>query len=770
NGQIFVATRDGLQQLGGPKTFAGKRVDALIDDLAVVRNEGLFTLAGAPVAGAVSDFLKGKVVMEGCTLRDGRRVITTSKDGVVIFDAAGNLQQVIGREAGLPESLLYGSLPDHEGALWIAHDLGMVRVDLASPVTIIDERRGLKGAVHDVVRHQGKIVAMSSHGLYVIDDRGAGTVTSVEGITASPWSALSLGDELLVGTSAGLYSLKGTANPARITGTETSIIYAIAAAPGDPSHLYLGTPEGLGSLRRTGQGWRFEGEVPQGKAYVRSFLEHNGELWCGTNYDGGMRIAANGTIQSFGSGQLTPTLIGGRLVIATDEFDGRLLSLTRGGRLIPDPILGNVHAAQRWDSATADGAGNVWLNTTPPSVVRRLDAAHYEREAHATASMPGGDIETMELDDDGAMWIGGDHGLYHVAPAAAGESSPERQPVIRRIVTGNDRVLFGGFGEAAGVTLPYAFQRLRIEVGPASFRPGVHYQYLLDPVDEHWSAWRDEPVLEYTNLAEGSYTFRVRTRGASGEIGPERTWKFTVLPPWYRAGWAVALWTALLLALVIGFVRLRTRTLRVQAERLRARVAEQTVALREANTQLEKLAVSDELTGIPNRREFERALAAEWERAIRHQTPLALILLDLDYFKTLNDSRGHQAGDECLRQIGSVLLETIRGSGDMAARYGGEEFALLLPTTTAASAATVAERLRQIIERMHIESAVHQELITSSFGIAALVPSREMDPSTLVARADRALYVAKRSGRNCVRIDDETTQGSWLRAGEATTS
>ncbi len=786
-GRVFVSTRDGLLELGGGKTFPGKRVDLMLGDTVIVRNEGMFTHDGRPVASPASEWLKQKVVMDGCLLPDGRRVIATLRDGVAILDANGNLEQVIGREAGLPESLVYGARPDSEGSLWIVHDLGMVRVDLGAAVRLLDDRSGLKGSVHDVIRHGGKLVASSSHGLYVIDDRpaapsggrtilsvkpsepakggqtGLSVLHSVDGIIGSPWCALSFGEELLVGASSGVYSIRGEGKPERITGTETFIVYAIAAAPGDSSHVYLGCPDGLGSLRRSGGGWRFEGYVPKAKPYVREFVEFGGELWCGTTYDGGMHIDKAGNIHAFGSGDLAPVVVDGRMVITTDEANGSFLTLAKDDHLIPDPVLGSIHGTDKWDAAEVDSDGNLWLNTSPPSVVRRLGHDHYDREARVPVAMPAGDIEIIHRDDDGTLWIGGDHGLYHVAAQAAASALVPPEPVLRRIVSGNEHVLFDGFGPLRASSLPYAFQRLRIEVGPASFHPGMHYQYRLDPVDERWSVWRDEPFLEYTNLAEGRYTFRVHTRGACGLVGKEKSWTFTVQPPWYRASWAVVLWIVLAAILVGVLVSLRTSALRRQAETLRARVAEQTIALQEANAQLAKLAVSDDLTGIPNRREFERALGAEWERAVRHHTPLALILLDLDHFKMLNDTRGHQAGDECLRQVGVVLSEEIRGSGDMVARYGGEEFALLLPATDAPGAAVVAERLRQTIERMHIDSGAPHHIITASFGVASIVPSREVEPPALVAHADRALYAAKRGGRNCVRIDDETAQaGSWL--------
>jgi diguanylate cyclase (GGDEF)-like protein len=253
--------------------------------------------------------------------------------------------------------------------------------------------------------------------------------------------------------------------------------------------------------------------------------------------------------------------------------------------------------------------------------------------------------------------------------------------------------------------------------------------------------------------------------------GPEARWTFAVLPPWYRTRWAIALWALLLAAVVITIIRMRTGTLHRQAELLRARVAEQTAELQEtvkllevANAQLETLSLEDDLTGIANRRSFDRALADEWNRARRHEQPLALILVDLDHFKDLNDRRGHPAGDDCLRRVGAFLAQTIRRSGEIVARYGGEEFAILLPGVDADVAIRVAETLREGIERLAIPYGTGTgRRMTASCGAAALIPDSRVTAENLVANADRALYTAKHSGRNCVRVADETTTGTWLR-------
>jgi diguanylate cyclase (GGDEF)-like protein len=271
-------------------------------------------------------------------------------------------------------------------------------------------------------------------------------------------------------------------------------------------------------------------------------------------------------------------------------------------------------------------------------------------------------------------------------------------------------------------------------------------------------------------LAANDYTFRVRARGPAMVTGGESRWSFVVPPPWYRTVWAYTLWFLLGALLVAAVIRLRTDALHRQAEKLRARVAEKTAALQEtvqlleiANAQLETLSLEDDLTGIANRRSFERGLAEEWNRARRHRLPIALILLDLDFFKDLNDRRGHPAGDDCLRRIGGFLAQTIRRSGEIVARYGGEEFAILLPGVNGDAAVKVAETLRDGIEKLGIPYGNGaSRCVTASCGVSAFIPTGDVSADTLVASADRALYAAKHSGRNCVRIADETATGTWL--------
>lgn len=179
----------------------------------------------------------------------------------------------------------------------------------------------------------------------------------------------------------------------------------------------------------------------------------------------------------------------------------------------------------------------------------------------------------------------------------------------------------------------------------------------------------------------------------------------------------------------------------------RRRQAEQ--ALEAANARLQAMAATDSLTNLANRRRFDETLDREWRRAIRDRTEIALLLIDADHFKALNDFYGHQQGDLHLKSIARIIQECLRRPGDMAARYGGEEFAVLLPRTSAAGALVIAE----IIRRATVDARIAHikgidGVMTVSIGVHGLAPVEGLLADDLVKHADAALYAAKHAGRN----------------------
>lgn len=213
-----------------------------------------------------------------------------------------------------------------------------------------------------------------------------------------------------------------------------------------------------------------------------------------------------------------------------------------------------------------------------------------------------------------------------------------------------------------------------------------------------------------------------------------------------------------------SFVKAQGKALELQRmanEQLEVSVAERTQKLRQAmdelagaNLRLQALTMQDGLTAIYNRRYFDEKMETEWQRALRSKESLALLLIDIDFFKDFNDRYGHLAGDECLKQVAQVIDNTITRPSDAVARYGGEEFVVVLPDTTGDGAFHVAENIREAMAGVSIKVEAGVAKVSVSIGVAAVVPSESLSPQALLNSADQALYQAKLSGRNRTYLAD----------------
>jgi diguanylate cyclase (GGDEF)-like protein/PAS domain S-box-containing protein len=173
-------------------------------------------------------------------------------------------------------------------------------------------------------------------------------------------------------------------------------------------------------------------------------------------------------------------------------------------------------------------------------------------------------------------------------------------------------------------------------------------------------------------------------------------------------------------------------------------------ALRKMNQDLQLLATLDGLTGVANRRKFDEFIRREWGRMRRGQTPISLILCDIDFFKLFNDTYGHKAGDDCLRAVARAISGCVNRPTDLVARYGGEEFAVILSHTEAAGAVNIAETIRRRVESLSIAHPQPSggQVLTISCGISCMIPVKANALDSLIALADKGLYEAKKQGRN----------------------
>ncbi|WPF88194.1 diguanylate cyclase [Cyanobacterium aponinum AL20118] len=215
--------------------------------------------------------------------------------------------------------------------------------------------------------------------------------------------------------------------------------------------------------------------------------------------------------------------------------------------------------------------------------------------------------------------------------------------------------------------------------------------------------------------------------------------------------------TTLILSAVVSERRMTEKSLQDALESLELKVLERTkqltqaqIRLKHANYTLEKMANTDSLTQVANRRYFDRTLEKEWNKAIETQQSLSLLLIDIDCFKQYNDTYGHQQGDECLIQVAQTFKTVVRHDYDCVARYGGEEFAVILPQTTLQEAKIVAVKIIKAVRQLQIEhrTSIASDIVTLSIGISVSIPQANDSLEDFIQKADKALYQAKQQGRD----------------------
>jgi diguanylate cyclase (GGDEF)-like protein len=393
-----------------------------------------------------------------------------------------------------------------------------------------------------------------------------------------------------------------------------------------------------------------------------------------------------------------------------------------------------------------DRRGWLWVATDYGVAVSDLKRWRFIRH---DAGLPWNDSNQGALyeDADGAMWIGTTRGAARLGDVDSLFDVPALS------VTAEARgVRSAAGGGAARLTLPWEAHSLALELASTSYeqRGALRFEHRLQGQDEDWRSGSSTELV-YPSLQPGLYRFEVRARNLDMQAeSPLQSLDIEVLPPWWRTGWFHGTVAAAVLALAWLAYRWRMRRYRLRQQVLERLVAERTREIEASHAQMRELALKDGLTGVLNRRALNDAVAAEIARAGRSRLPLALVMVDADHFKRINDEHGHPAGDAVLVAIAQRLQATTRPY-DAIGRYGGEEFLLLLPELDVRSTEGRAriEAFHRAICSRPVALAEGTELaVTCSFGVAGFMGGSVVGPEALITSADAALYRAKENGRN----------------------
>lgn len=368
------------------------------------------------------------------------------------------------------------------------------------------------------------------------------------------------------------------------------------------------------------------------------------------------------------------------------------------------------------------------------------------------------DLNSFAAEPDGTVWIGTSNGLSRFKPGSRQAGATALRVVLTRVSNGQTDISSltdPSFGSHSN-SLAARYSALN-----ATRQNGVVFRYRLEGTSATWTE-TGQRELQLANLAPGAYRLEIQARESDGGwSGQGVEFPFSIRSPWYSTWWFAILCFLVPLSLAGGTLRLRFLGAQRRERELVKLVENKTADLLKANEELSRLSLTDPLTALANRRSFDRALRQECARLVRTDSPLSLLSIDVDCFKALNDSQGHQRGDECLVLLSAELTRLCRRQLDIAARYGGEEFAMLLVATSAPDAERFAESVRQAIANLRLPHQASPVVpwLTISIGVATATRDILSSPEALTAAADRALYAAKNAGRNRVFVACEAPDG-----------
>ncbi|HMA99045.1 MAG TPA: diguanylate cyclase, partial [Wenzhouxiangella sp.] len=400
---------------------------------------------------------------------------------------------------------------------------------------------------------------------------------------------------------------------------------------------------------------------------------------------------------------------------------------------------------------------DLWVLTTR-GVARKLSEENRFVSYGLADGLPGLAMQRNSIGvlSDGRVVMGTSEGAVIVESSSAGRGLRAPSTVLSRLWLDGQDLTRSVNPAALSLELPYQHRELTFQFAVLDFHEPERnlIRHRLRGYESSFSELSSDRTARFMNLPPGEYTLEVEGWSSRGMPGAEPLEiPIHVAAPWWHSplAWVVAL--ILLGAMVWMTIQLRLQALNVSNKRLQSLVAERTEELATANERLRASSERDFLTRLFNRRGFTQRFAQLRELALRSNRNLSVIIFDLDFFKQINDSFGHDSGDEILQGIGKILHDHLR-SPDLAARWGGEEFLLALPDTDAEGARKVCEKIRQSLAGISLAATASEDLkVTATFGVVAR-QGCDWPLEKWVKAADEALYAGKNSGRDQIRIQE----------------
>ncbi|WP_157558662.1 SpoIIE family protein phosphatase [Microscilla marina] len=529
----------------------------------------------APFARHLSKIFSRDEVYSGTALPNGQFALGTRTKGLVIIDQQGQVVSIIDQSQGLIDNTVW-EVYYQTGTqnLWVGTDKGLTRITIGLPWELYDASHGLEGSVEDVHHFKGKTYVATSVGAFLLDK---GQFKQVKGLSSQTWDFFtyqvpnSTEQRLLVANSRGIYTLQDSVFKQVIP--EQSA-YSFCVDKNNPKRLYVGFLNGLGTWLY--QNGRWETEKRRLKGVVdppwQIMQSAQGKIWLATRYKG-VGLLEHNQVTLFDSLAGLPPKMVNMLMYQNKLYycaqDGIYTFDEASRRFKPDLTFDKLLNNPKTTQVECDTTQTYWIAQNARSkrwVPYYKTTKGYNPDSLILKPIYSKKINTIDIDPNGVYWISTNEGLVKYNARNTLNIQQQFKVLLRKVQIGQDSVLFAGNKITEPPTLLYTNNSLTFDYAALYFNSTDknEYSYQLVGYDKHWAKWTSKTQKEYTNLDEGTYTFKIKARNLYGIESHVATYQFTILPPWHRTWWAYVLFAVLFALSLFGGVKLYTNRLHKQ--------------------------------------------------------------------------------------------------------------------------------------------------------------------------------------------------------------
>lgn len=538
-------------------------------------------------------------------LKSGKICLLAMQSGITIFDKSGYLKTNYTAHDGLFSGKINALFEDRENNLWFATNKGISWLNLGSPVTMLRSEGNYAGIVNALEMHHGSLYLGTDEAVYQLLNRDINQpekqlAAKLPGVNKQCFDLLSYGEELWIATTDGIFISK---NQQAKGYNETYSRSLLAVEQEGVEQILAGGRQTITLYRKTNEKWTeaiYISDFPDEILHMEQDVNSGDSLvfWCGLFSNGLARLAVHeqdlgysikvyNKGNGFDEGYVVPYKIAQGIRFIT-KFNS-VYYLDDNGDFVEDKSIGDHLGEEASYLLKDDAFGNIYLEASGPVYFLEKEGEGYVNDPISLGFLDVGYVNDILVDSSGICWLGAEEALVRFDRLIDKDYDQPFNAIIRKIQTAKDSLIFDGtFGDSSivmlnasgesGAVLPYHSNEMTFGFSTLFFQSmdKTTYSYQLEGYNEEWSSWKTEPKAVYTNLGEGSYTFRVRAMNVYGKISQPCRYSFTILPPWYRTWWAYAGYAVGAVILIYLLILLNSRRLKAANLRLQNIIEDKT--------------------------------------------------------------------------------------------------------------------------------------------------------------------------------------------------